>query len=98
MAEENKNGISGVPELPGAEELAIEEPEARKQRGWWEIFRQAFDKARREQRAISKLGTLKKLQRKGKDLEKRVLASALRWHLEDRVVVHENRTIVFWPG
>jgi hypothetical protein len=54
MAEENKNGIGRVPELPDTQEPAIEESEARKQRGWWEIFRQAFDKARWEQRAISK--------------------------------------------
>jgi formyltetrahydrofolate deformylase len=33
--------------------------------------------------------------RKGRDLEKRVLASAVRWHLEDRVLVHENKTVVF---
>jgi formyltetrahydrofolate deformylase len=35
------------------------------------------------------------LQRKGKDLEKRVLASALRWHLEDRILIHHNKTVVF---
>jgi formyltetrahydrofolate deformylase len=35
------------------------------------------------------------LMRKGRDLEKRVLASAIRWHLEDRVLVHANKTIVF---
>jgi hypothetical protein len=52
--EENKNGTSGVPESRHGEEPAIEEAEARKQRGWWGILRQAFDKARREQRAMSK--------------------------------------------
>ena len=35
------------------------------------------------------------LMRKGRDLEKRVLAAAVRWHLEDRVLVHENKTVVF---
>ena len=35
------------------------------------------------------------LVRKGRDLEKRVLASAIRWHLEDRVLVHHNKTVVF---
>lgn len=54
MTEENRNAISGVPELPAVDEPAIEESEPRKQRGGWEIFRQAFDRARREQRAMSK--------------------------------------------
>jgi formyltetrahydrofolate hydrolase len=27
-----------------------------------------------------------------------VFARAVHWHLEDRVLVHENRAIVFWPG
>ncbi|HXJ80780.1 MAG TPA: formyltetrahydrofolate deformylase [Candidatus Methylomirabilis sp.] len=34
----------------------------------------------------------------GRDIERTVFARALHWHLEDRVLVHENRTIVFWPG
>jgi formyltetrahydrofolate deformylase len=33
--------------------------------------------------------------RKGKDIEKAVLARAVRWHLEDRVLVYRNRTVVF---
>ncbi|GAA3430809.1 formyltetrahydrofolate deformylase [Kutzneria kofuensis] len=33
--------------------------------------------------------------RKGRDIEKIVLARGLRWHLEDRVLVHGNRTVVF---
>jgi formyltetrahydrofolate deformylase len=33
--------------------------------------------------------------RKGKDIEKAVLARAVRWHLEDRVLVWGNRTVVF---
>jgi formyltetrahydrofolate deformylase len=33
--------------------------------------------------------------RKGRDLERVVLARAVRLHLEDRVLVHGNRTIVF---
>ncbi|KAI8470892.1 MAG: formyl transferase [Monoraphidium minutum] len=33
--------------------------------------------------------------RKGKDLERLVLARAVRWHLQDRVLVHENKTVVF---
>ncbi len=31
----------------------------------------------------------------GRDIERHVLARALRWHLEDRVLVHGNKTIVF---
>jgi formyltetrahydrofolate deformylase len=31
----------------------------------------------------------------GQDIERVVLARAVRWHLEDRVLVHENRTVVF---
>jgi formyltetrahydrofolate deformylase len=33
--------------------------------------------------------------RKGKDLERVVLARAVRAHLENRVIVHDNRTVVF---
>lgn len=33
--------------------------------------------------------------RKGRDLERTVLAKAVRWHLQDRVIVHDNRTVVF---
>ena len=33
--------------------------------------------------------------RKGRDLERTVLASALRWHLEDRVLVCGSRTVIF---
>jgi formyltetrahydrofolate deformylase len=35
------------------------------------------------------------LVRKGRDLEKRVLASALRCHLEDRIMVYSGKTVVF---
>jgi len=33
--------------------------------------------------------------RKGRDLEKLVLARAVRWHLDDRVLVYGNKTVVF---
>ena len=33
--------------------------------------------------------------RKGRDVEKAVLARGLRWHLEDRVLMHGWRTVVF---
>jgi len=35
------------------------------------------------------------LVRKGRDLEKRVLAAALRCHLEDRILVYAGKTVVF---
>lgn len=35
------------------------------------------------------------LVRKGRDLEKTVLARAVRWHLQDRVLICKNKTIVF---
>jgi formyltetrahydrofolate deformylase len=35
------------------------------------------------------------LARKGRDLEKTVLARAVRWHLDDRVLVYGNKTVVF---
>jgi formyltetrahydrofolate deformylase len=33
--------------------------------------------------------------RKGRDIEKVVLARGLRWHLENRILVHGNKTVVF---
>jgi formyltetrahydrofolate deformylase len=33
--------------------------------------------------------------RKGRDLEEVVLGAAVRWHLEDRVLVYANKTVVF---
>jgi formyltetrahydrofolate deformylase len=33
--------------------------------------------------------------RKGRDLEKSVLAQAVRWHLENRILVYGNKTVVF---
>jgi formyltetrahydrofolate deformylase len=35
------------------------------------------------------------LRRMGRHVERAVLARAVAWHLEDRVLVHENKTIVF---
>ncbi len=35
------------------------------------------------------------LRRLGRDLERQVLARAVRWHVEDRVIVHGNKTVVF---
>ena len=33
--------------------------------------------------------------RKGRDLEKVCLARAVRWHIEDRILVYKNKTVVF---
>jgi formyltetrahydrofolate deformylase len=35
------------------------------------------------------------LVRKGRDLEKVVLARAVRWHLEDRILVYDGKTVIF---
>jgi formyltetrahydrofolate deformylase len=35
------------------------------------------------------------LVRKGRDVERTVLARAVRWHLDDRVLVYGNKTVVF---
>jgi formyltetrahydrofolate deformylase len=35
------------------------------------------------------------LREMGQDVERQVLARAVRWHLEDRILVHGNKTIVF---
>ncbi|MGY4238371.1 formyltetrahydrofolate hydrolase [Bradyrhizobium sp. USDA 4449] len=35
------------------------------------------------------------LVRKGRDIERRVLARAVRYHLNDRVLLNGNKTIVF---
>ena len=39
--------------------------------------------------------TVDEMMRLGRDVEKAVLARGLRYHLEDRVLVHQNKTVVF---
>jgi len=39
--------------------------------------------------------TVEDMVRRGRDIERLVLARGLRWHLEDRVLVHGNKTVVF---
>ena len=39
--------------------------------------------------------TVADMVRRGRDIERLVLARGLRWHLEDRVLVHGNKTVVF---
>jgi len=44
---------------------------------------------------VSHKDSIKEMIRKGRDIERTVLARAVRWHLEDRIIVHNNRAIVF---
>ena len=44
---------------------------------------------------ITHKDTVKDLVRKGRDLERRILASALRYHTEHRILVHGSKTIIF---
>jgi formyltetrahydrofolate deformylase len=44
---------------------------------------------------VSHRETVDDMMRKGRDLEKVVLARAVRWHLENRVLVYQNKTVVF---
>ena len=45
--------------------------------------------------AISHRDTPADLIRKGRDIERRVLARAVRNHLDDRVILNGNKTVVF---
>ena len=45
-------------------------------------------------RVSHRLG-VEELEQIGRDIERIVLARAVRWHVEDRVLVHENKTVVF---
>jgi formyltetrahydrofolate deformylase len=44
---------------------------------------------------VSHRNSVEDLKRMGRDLERRVLARAVKWHCEDRVIVHGNKTVVF---
>jgi len=44
---------------------------------------------------ISHRDTVEDMMRKGRDLEKVVLSRAVRWHLENRILVYQNKTVVF---
>lgn len=54
MAEETENKTPGVAETALAEEPLIDEPDVRGRPGWREIFHQAFDKARRDERVMNR--------------------------------------------
>lgn len=45
--------------------------------------------------SVSHADTPDNLVRKGRDIERRVLARAVAWHLEDRVLLNERKTVVF---
>jgi len=44
---------------------------------------------------VTHSNTVEDMVRLGKDAEKTVLARGLRLHLEDRVIIHENKTVIF---
>jgi len=44
---------------------------------------------------ISHRENVEDLKRTSRDIERNVLARAVRWHIEDRIIVHSNRTIIF---
>jgi len=44
---------------------------------------------------VSHRDTVEEMLYKGRDLEKVVLSRAVRWHLENRILVYQNKTIVF---
>ena len=44
---------------------------------------------------VSHRDTVEDMMRKGRDLEKVVLSRAVRWHLENRMLVYQNKTVVF---
>lgn len=44
---------------------------------------------------VSHRDGVERLRELGRDVERNVLSRAVRWHLEDRIIVHGNKTIVF---
>ena len=47
---------------------------------------------------VSHRDTVEDLIRKGRDLEKVVLSRAVRWHVENRVLLYGNKTVVFYEA
>ncbi len=45
---------------------------------------------------VSHKDTIEDFIKKGQDLEKLVLARAVKWHLENRILVYNNKTVVFY--
>ncbi len=44
---------------------------------------------------VSHRDTLEEMIKKGRDLEKLVLARAVKWHLENKILVYDNKTVIF---
>ena len=44
---------------------------------------------------VSHRDSIEDLIQKGRDLEKVVLSRAVRWHIENRVLIYGNKTVVF---
>jgi formyltetrahydrofolate deformylase len=44
---------------------------------------------------VSHRNSLRDLKREGQDLERTVLSRAVRWHLERKILVYNNKTVVF---
>jgi formyltetrahydrofolate deformylase len=44
---------------------------------------------------VSHRDTVEEMLQKGRDLERVVLSRAVRWHLENRILVYQNKTVVF---
>lgn len=44
---------------------------------------------------VSHRNNVEELKREGRHIERIVLARAVKWHLEDRILVHKNKTVVF---
>jgi len=44
---------------------------------------------------ISHCDALEELVKKGRDLEKMVLSRAVRWHIENRILLHAKKTVIF---
>ncbi|HEX7056792.1 MAG TPA: formyltetrahydrofolate deformylase [Bacilli bacterium] len=44
---------------------------------------------------VSHRQSVDELKRIGRNIERTVLARAVKWHLEDRILVHQNKTVVF---
>lgn len=44
---------------------------------------------------VSHRDTVEEMRQKGRDLERVVLSRAVRWHLENRVLVYQSKTVVF---
>ncbi|MNQ97486.1 Formyltetrahydrofolate deformylase [compost metagenome] len=44
---------------------------------------------------VSHRDNVSELKRIGRTIERVVLARAVKWHIEDRILVHQNKTVVF---